>query len=157
MKYSVPNNLKFRRYFRLKLRGSNRIEKSIFGLSFGSIGLQAVEFGKIYPKQVEAMRKAIRRGLRGVLKDRGKQRSMRTKPLLSFQLFPYSSLTKKGLGRMGGGKGAHDKWMRPIRKGYIICEVYSTTFEYNCIGVIEAMRAGQSKLPFKVRIVKLIY
>lgn len=157
MKYSVPNNLKFRRYFRLKLKGSGKIEKSMFGLSFGFIGLQAVEFGKIYPKQVEAMRKAVRRGLRGVLKARRKQRFSRTKPFLSFKLFPYSSLTRKGQGRMGGGKGSHYKWMRPVRKGYIVCEVYSTTYEYSSLAILNAMRAGQSKLPFKVRIVKLVY
>jgi ribosomal protein L16/L10AE len=81
----------------------------LFGLYFSSIGLQALEFGKIYPKHTEAMRKAVRRGLRRVIKSRGKQRNIRTKPYLTFQLFPYSSLTRKGMSRMGGGKGAHDE------------------------------------------------
>jgi ribosomal protein L16/L10AE len=61
------------------------------------------------------------------------------------------------MSRMGGGKGAHDEWVRPIRKGYIICEVYCCSFEYDYLGIIESMQIGLSKLPFKARIVRLTY
>jgi len=57
---------------------------------------------------------------------------------------------------MGKGKGTHNNWIAPIRKGQIICEVI--TFFLNSINLGEkALKSGGTKLPFKTRIISNLY
>jgi ribosomal protein L16/L10AE len=57
---------------------------------------------------------------------------------------------------MGKGKGTHNIWIAPIRKGQIICEVI--TFFLNSINLGEkALKSGGTKLPLKTRIISNLY
>lgn len=49
---------------------------------------------------------------------------------------------------MGKGKGSHDKWVCPIKKGQIICEVICDFINKYKI-VYKALKIAGSKLPVK--------
>jgi len=58
--------------------------------------------------------------------------------------------------RMGKGKGTHNMWIAPIRKGQIICEVL--VFFLNKINISKkALKSGGTKLPLKTSIVFNIF
>jgi large subunit ribosomal protein L16 len=66
-------------------------------------------------------------------------------------------MTKKPLAsRMGKGKGSHNIWIAPIRKGQIICEV--VTFFFNKVDISKkALKSGSTKLPLKTTIIFNLY
>lgn len=130
----MPKKTKYRK----QQKGRNR-GKSFRGssLSFGNIGIKAVEHGRIDSRQIEAARIAMTRHV----KRTGK---------IWIRVFPDKPLTAKPLEtRMGKGRGSVDKWVMNIKPGRII---------YEMIGVDEgmareALALAQSKLPFKTKIV----
>jgi len=108
----------------------------------GPIGLKLLGTGSLTFKQIEACRKSIRRNI----KKKGR---------ILIRVFPNMSATKKSAGsRMGTGKGAHDKWVCPIRNGRIICDVSGQFSEF--IG-LKALNSAGTKLPFKTKIVKMCF
>jgi ribosomal protein L16/L10AE len=57
---------------------------------------------------------------------------------------------------MGKGKGTHNIWIAPIRKGQIICEV--VIFFFNKINLSKkALKSGSTKLPLKTCIIFNLY
>jgi ribosomal protein L16/L10AE len=57
---------------------------------------------------------------------------------------------------MGKGKGNHDIWIAPIRRGQIICEVL--IFFFNRINISKkALKSGSTKLPLKTSIISNLY
>jgi len=106
-------------------------------LSFGGFGLRSLEAGWITSRQIEAARRAIT----GYLQRRGK---------LWIRIFPDKSVTVKGNEiRMGGGKGAVDHYVAPIRPGTILFEVDGITKEQ----ASEALKLAAYKLPVKTSII----
>lgn len=90
-----PKKLKFKKYHKQKLNYL-RCEKSGFVNKFGLIGIQACENKRLTTYQLEAVRRAIRRGLR--------DKEMKIK----INVFPFFGRTKKPVSsRMGKGKGKH--------------------------------------------------
>jgi large subunit ribosomal protein L16 len=70
------------------------------------------------------------------------------------RVFTYLSITKKGLGvRMGKGKGNHSKWICPVRRGQIICEIAGVSSNLSN----KALLSASSKLPFRTKILRLRY
>jgi len=90
-----PSNLRFKRYHKKKVN-FHSAEGSFFCNKFGVLGLQSREGGYLNAKQIEAVRRALRRGL--------KDKYVRIK----INVYPQFSRTKKPVSsRMGKGKGKH--------------------------------------------------
>lgn len=107
-------------------------------LSFGSIGLQAVERGYITSRQIEASRRAITREV----KRKGK---------IWIRVFPHKPVTKKPAEvRMGGGKGAVEQWVSPIQPGRVLFEMDGV----DEVTALEALRLAAYKLPLKTTVIR---
>lgn len=134
----IPKKVKYRKVHRgdqIKGKATQKIE-----LSFGIFGLKAMEAGWITSRQLEAARRAIT----GHLQRKGK---------VWIRIFPDKSVTVKGNEiRMGGGKGAVDHYVAPIKPGTIM-------FELDGVDAKEAGRALQLagyKLPVATRIISKV-
>lgn len=102
-------------------------------LAFGSFGLKALEPRWITARQIEAARKAMTR----FFKKGGK---------LWIRIFPDKPITRRPPEvTMGGGKGAVDHYVVPVRPGRVLFEVDGVSPEI----AEEALRRGASKLPIK--------
>ncbi len=130
----MPKRTKYRK----QQKGRNR-GKAFRGnqLAFGSIGIKAIEHGRIDSRQIEAARVAMTRHV----KRTGK---------VWIRVFPDKPLTKKPLEtRMGKGKGGVEKWVMNIKPGRIIYEMAGVNEEL----AREALTLAMHKLPFKTKIV----
>ncbi len=130
----MPKRVKHRKVMRGRMTGSAQRGSKI---SFGEIGLKAMESGKITSRQIEAARVAITRKV----KRGGK---------LWIRIFPDFPFTKQAAEtRMGKGKGAPDHWVAPIKPGRIIYEVGGVNEEL----AVRALQLAAAKLPFPTKIV----
>jgi len=130
----MPKRTKYRK----QMKGRNR-GKSFRGnsLAYGTIGIKAVEHGRIDSRQIEAARVAMTRKV----KRTGK---------VWIMVFPDKPLTAKPLEtRMGKGKGAVDKWVMNIKPGRVCFEMSGVEDSL----AREALILAQHKLPFKTKIV----
>lgn len=133
----VPKKVKHRKWQRGRSKG---IETRGTELAFGSFGLKAMEARWVDSKQIEAARRAMTKHV-----QRGGK--------IWIRIFPDKPITKRPPETtLGGGKGAPDHYVFPVRPGRILFEMD---------GVIESvarealLRAG-AKLPLKVRVVTRI-
>jgi large subunit ribosomal protein L16 len=107
-------------------------------ITFGEIGLQALEPAWITARQIEAARRTITHHL----KRGGK---------VWIRIFPDKSATAKPAEtRMGGGKGAPDHWVAVVRPGRVMFEVGGVQHEL----AIEALKLAAHKLPIQTRLVE---
>ena len=130
----MPKRTKYRKVMKGRNRG-----KATSGnqLSYGTIGIKAVEHGRIDSRQIEAARIAMTRAI----KRQGK---------VWISVFPAKPLTAKPLEtRMGKGKGAVDKWVMNIKPGRICFEMAGVDEELSRA----ALTLAKHKLPFKTKIV----
>jgi len=130
----MPKRTKYRK----QQKGRNR-GKAFRGnsLAYGTIGIKAVEHGRIDSRQIEAARVAMTRKV----KRTGK---------VWIMVFPDKPLTAKPLEtRMGKGKGAVDKWVMNIKPGKICFEMAGVEESL----AREALALAMYKLPFKTKIV----
>lgn len=131
----IPKKVKYRKSHRgdqIKGKATRKIN-----LSFGDHGLRALEAGWITSRQIEAARRAIT----GHLQRKGK---------LWIRIFPDKSVTVKGNEiRMGGGKGAVDHYVAPIRPGTIMFEIDGVNAEL----ARAALKLAAYKLPVKTAFV----
>lgn len=136
-----PSNLKYKKYHRVNFFFSRSIEKKLFYISNGDLGIQSIESGKINFKQIEACRRTIKRGLKKIGN-------------MWIKLFTNIPVYKKSLAsRMGKGKGNLSHWIRPIKKGTILFEISglnSNKAEY-------VLNKSKTKLPVKTKLIKIIY
>ena len=106
-------------------------------ISFGDIGLKAMEHGKLTNQQIEAARIAMMRHIK-----RGGR--------VWIRIFPDHPYTSKPLEvRMGSGKGAPAGWYAPVKPGRILYEIKGVSIEL----AKEALVRAQHKLPIKTHIV----
>ncbi|BCS90252.1 50S ribosomal protein L16 [Pseudodesulfovibrio sediminis] len=130
----APKRVKFRKRQKGRLRGKAQRGNSV---SFGDIGLKALEHGKITSQQIESARVAIMRHI----KRGGK---------VWIRIFPDFPVTSKPAEvRMGKGKGAPDGWVAPVKPGRIMYEVKGVDIEL----AKEALKRASYKLPIKTAIV----
>ncbi len=129
-----PKRTKFRKQHKGRNRGlAHRGNK----VSFGEIGLKAVERGKITARQIEAARRAITRHI----KRGGK---------IWIRIFPDKPISKKPLEvRMGKGKGNVEYWVAQIQPGRILYEMEGVAETI----AREALKLAAAKLPVKTTIV----
>ena len=135
-----PSRLKYKKYHKYSSSCLYLSEqKNIIPIK-GQVALKSLENKRLTYNQLEACRKSVRR----ILKKNG---------LIFLRIFTYHSITKKPLAsRMGKGKGTHNIWVAPIKKGQIICEVVIFFLDKIDIGK-KALKSGSTKLPLKTSII----
>lgn len=126
--------------WRKQMKGRNRgLAQRGSELSFGEIGLQAVERGRITSRQIEAARIALTREIR-----RGGK--------VWIRIFPDKPVTKKPAEtRMGKGKGNVEGYVAVVKPGRILYEMQGVSDEV----ALEALRLAAFKLPVKTKVVRL--
>src|SRR4051812_17541429 len=130
-----PKRVKYRKTQRGRMKG---IATTGNVISFGEIGIQALEPAWITARQIEASRRAITHHL----KRGGK---------VWIRIFPDKSATAKPAEtRMGGGKGAPDHWVAVVRPGRVMFEVGGVAPEL----AREALQLAQHKLPITTRLLE---
>lgn len=130
----MPKRVKYRKWQRGRVRGNatrgNRV-------AFGDFGLQALEWGWLSARCIEAGRVAAVRAA-----GEGK---------LWIRVFPHKPVTAKPLEvRMGSGKGDVDRWCAVVKPGTILFEIGGTSAKQARI----AMNRVSHKMPMKCRLVE---
>lgn len=129
-----PKRVKWRKAHRGHRRGVAIAGSQVH---FGDFGLRAEEAAWISNRQIEAARRAITHHMR-----RGGK--------VWIRIFPYKGVTAKPAEtRMGGGKGAVDHWVAPVKPGRILFEVSGVKEEV----AREALRLAGHKLPIGTRFI----
>jgi large subunit ribosomal protein L16 len=129
-----PKRTKFRKQFKGRIHGA---AKGGTTLSFGEVGLKAIEPERVTARQIEAARRAIARHT----KRQGR---------IWLRIFPDVPVTKKPAEvRMGSGKGGVELWIARVKPGRILFEIGGVNPQI----AKEALELGAAKLPIKTRIV----
>lgn len=132
----LPKKVKHRKWHKGKSK-TRMVETRGLELNFGSFGLQALGAAWINSRQIEAARKAITH----FIKRGGK---------VWIRIFPDKPITKKPPEvTLGGGKGAVDHYVFPVKPGRILFEMDGVSEEM----AREALRRAGHKLPVKTRVV----
>ena len=130
----MPRREKYRRLHRGRMQGETKGGAEV---SFGQIGLMALEPGWIKASHIESARIAMTRKIR-----RGGK--------VWIRIFPDKPVTQRAAEtRMGKGKGAVDHWVAVIKPGRILIEVSGLPEEV----AREAMRLASHKLPIRTKMV----
>ena len=129
-----PKRTKYRKAHKGRVHG---LAKGGFLLNFGSVGLKAVEPGRITARQIEAARRAITRHI----KRQGR---------LWIRVFPDVPVSKKPAEvRQGKGKGAIEYWAARVKPGRILFELDGVSGPL----AAEAFERAAMKLPIKTKVV----
>lgn len=130
----LPKKVKHRKHQRGVLSGKATQKNR---LNFGTVGLRATESLWLTARQIEAARRAMTRFV-----QRGGK--------IWIRIFPDKPVTFKGLEvGMGGGKGAVDHFVAPVKAGTILFEMDGVSSDT----AREALRLAAYKLPVKTKIV----
>ncbi len=133
----IPKKVKHRKWHKGRSR-KRQTETRGTHLSFGSFGIQSLESAWVNSRQIEAARKAITH-----FTKRGGN--------IWIRIFPDKPVTKRPPEvTMGGGKGAVDHYVFPVRPGRILFEMDGVSREV----AREAFRRAGHKLPVKTKIVE---
>ncbi len=131
-----PKKVKHRKWMKGKSK-TRMVETRGMELSFGSFGLQALDGAWINSRQIEASRKAITHHI----KRGGK---------VWIRIFPDKPITKKPPEvTLGGGKGAVDHYVFPVKPGRVLFELDGVKEDV----AREALRRAGHKLPVKTRVI----
>lgn len=133
----IPKKVKHRKWW----KGRHRTQKESRGteLSFGEYGIQVVA-GEAYitSRQIEAARRAMTR----TMKRGGK---------VWIRIFPDRPITQKGTEvPMGGGKGAVDHFVFPVKVGRILFEIDGIPEDVARV----AIERARHKLPVKTKFIQ---
>jgi large subunit ribosomal protein L16 len=132
----IPKKVKHRKWHKGRSRKRD-VETRGLTVAYGSYGLQALESAWITSKQIEAGRRTVT----NFLKRQGR---------LWIRIFPDKPVTQRPPEvTMGGGKGAVDHYVFPVRPGRILFEVDGIPKEV----AREALTLAGHKLPVKTRVV----
>jgi large subunit ribosomal protein L16 len=125
--------------YRKQMKGRNRgLAQKGNKVSFGDIGLKALERGRVTARQIESARRAMTRHVK-----RGAK--------VWIRIFPDKPITKKPLEvRMGKGKGSVEYWVAQIKPGHMLYEMEGVSEEV----AVEAFKLAAAKLPIKTTVVK---
>ena len=131
----MPKRVKYRRVQRGRMTGKATRGNTV---TYGEVGLQAVEPSWITSNQIEAARVAMTRYTK-----RGGQ--------VWIKIFPDKPVTQKPAEtRMGSGKGSPEYWVAVVKPGRVLFEMAGVPEEV----AREALRLASHKLPCKTKIVK---
>lgn len=131
-----PKKVKHRKWHKGRSR-SRLVETRGVYLAFGKYGIQALTPAWLTARQIEAARKTLAH----YTKREGK---------IWIRVFPDKPITKLPPEvTMGGGKGAVDHYVVPVKPGRIMFEIDGIAPEV----AKEALRLAGHKLPVKTRVV----
>ena len=122
-----PKRTKYRKAHKGRIHG---LAKGGTDLNFGSIGLKALQPGRITARQIEAARRAMTRHILRIFPD-----------------VPVS--TKPAEVRMGKGKGSPEYWMCRVKPGRIMFEMEGVPADVARV----AFELAAAKLPINTRVV----
>ena len=129
-----PKRTKYRKAHKGRIHG---LAKAGTDLNFGSIGLKAIEPGRITARQIEAARRAITRHIRRVGR-------------VWIRIFPDVPVSQKPAEvRMGSGKGTPEFWVCRVKPGRIMFELDGVPGNI----AREAFDLASAKLPIHTRVV----
>ncbi|MDP1719030.1 MAG: 50S ribosomal protein L16 [bacterium] len=131
----APKKMKHRKWHKGRARW-RMTETRGTSLAFGSFGLKAETGAWINSRQIEAARRTIS----NYMKREGK---------VWIRIFPDKPITKGTGSTLGGGKGAVDHYVFPVKPGRILFEVDGITAEI----AKAALRLAGHKLPVRTRMV----
>ncbi len=132
----IPKKVKHRKWHKGRSK-KRQTETRGTNLEFGSFGIQATESVWLNSRQIEAARKTIT----NFTKRGGK---------LWIRIFPDKPITKKPPEvTLGGGKGAVDHYVFPVRPGRVLFEIDGVKEET----AREALRRAGHKLPVKTKVI----
>ena len=132
----IPKKVKHRKWQKGRSR-RRQTETRGLTLSFGGFGLQSLESGWLSSKHIEAARKTISH----FTKRGGK---------VWIRIFPDKPVTQRPPEvTMGGGKGAVDHYVFPVKPGRVLFEIDGVPEE---MAKAALKRAGH-KLPLKTRVI----
>lgn len=132
----IPKKVKHRKWHKGRNRKRN-VETRGTALAFGSFGIQATSSAWLNSRQIEAARRTITH----FTKRGGK---------VWIRIFPDKPVTKRPPEvTMGGGKGAVDQYVFPVKSGRVLFEIDGVPEEM----AREAMRRAGHKLPVKTRVI----
>ena len=135
----LPKKVKHRKWQKGRSKG-RKVETRGVALSYGSFGLQATESAWVNSRQIEAARKAIT----FFTKKGGK---------MWIRIFPDKPITKKPPEvTLGGGKGAVDHYVFPVRPGRVLFEVDGVKEDV----AKEALKRAGHKLPIKTKVISKV-
>lgn len=130
----MPRRVTYRKQHRGRRAGAAQTGNTV---AFGEWGLQAQTTAWVDARQIESARRAIT----GSLKRGGK---------VWIRVFPDKPVTKKPPEvTLGGGKGAVDHYVFPVRPGRMLFEMDGVSAEV----AREALRRASHKLPMKTKII----
>ena len=130
----APRKIKYRKTQKGRMRGMACTGDYV---SFGSLGLKALEAGWITSRQIESARITISRRVRKVGR-------------MWIRIFPDKSITKKPAEtRMGKGKGSPEYWVAVVKPGRILFEIEGLDKKE----AEETFRLCTYKLPIKTKTV----
>lgn len=133
----APRKVKHRKWQKGRSR-SRLTEARGTTLAFGSYGLQALESRWISAAQIEAARRAMTRFV-----QRGGK--------IWIRVFPDKPVTKRPPEvTMGGGKGAVDHYVFPVKPGRVLFEMDGVPRNV----AEEALRLASHKLPIKTKFIE---
>ncbi len=131
----MPNRTKFRKAHRGRMKGFATRGNTV---AFGDYGLQALDWGWITGRQIEAGRVAANRATAGQAKT-------------WIRIFPHKPISSKPAEtRMGKGKGDIDYWAAEVKPGTILFELGGVPEEKAKL----AFKRVAHKMPIKVKMVR---
>lgn len=131
-----PKKTKYKKAFRGKILGN---ETKVIELAFGNIGIKVLKSARISAQQLEALRKALQKKIKG----RGK---------IWIRVFPSLPVTSKPAEvRMGKGKGNIDYWCTPVNAGRILFELQGIPATLTK----EILQISADKLPVPIKLIYL--
>lgn len=132
-----PKRTKFRKQHKGRIHGN---AKGGTSLNFGSIGLKALEPGRITARQIEAARRAI-------------VRRIRRQGNVWIRIFPDVPVSQKPAEvRMGKGKGSPEFWACRVKPGRMMFEMDGVPNDV----ATEAFQLAAAKMPIKCKIITRI-
>lgn len=132
-----PKRTKFRKQHKGRIHGN---AKGGTALNFGSMGLKAMEPGRVTARQIEAARRALVRHIR----RQGK---------VWIRIFPDVPVSQKPAEvRMGKGKGTPEFWACRVKPGRMMFEMDGVAPELATV----AFELAAAKMPIKCKIVSRI-
>lgn len=132
----APKKVKHRKWHKGRARW-RMTETRGTSLAFGSFGLKAETGAWVNSRQIEAARRTIS----NFIKREGK---------VWIRIFPDKPITKRPPElTMGGGKGAVDHYVFPVKPGRVLFEMDGVSAEV----AREALRLAGFKLPVRTRVI----
>ena len=132
-----PRKVKHRKIHKGRIKG---LASNGDKVSFGSFGMSAQAAGRVTSRQIEAVRRTLRRKMREIDGSGGK---------IWIRIFPHCPVTAKPREvRMGKGKGALAYWVSCVKPGKVLFEISLN----NTILAPKILKSASLKLPIPTRI-----